>query len=95
MGARETADLLEEALNLYDTLAEADKEQAPRETKKMFVERIAREGRQAEIENTRNELMEDDLREIHAKLVERFQPLDGTKTRPWTTPDPSRCVGAS
>lgn len=34
--------------------------------------------------------MEDgySLREIHEKLVWKFQPLDKKWTRPWTTPDP-------
>jgi hypothetical protein len=86
----ETAGLLEKALDLYDTCAEKAKDQAPRETKKMFAERIAREGRQTEVEEARDKLMADGypLREIHAKLVERFQPLDGSKTRAWKTPDP-------
>src|SRR5215471_19175068 len=88
----EKAGLLEEALDLYDELAYqyAQRIHTPRETKKAFADRIEREGRQAEVEDARNDLMEDgySLREIHEKLVRHFQPRDGTKTRPWTTPNP-------
>src|SRR5262249_27716556 len=51
----ERAGLLEEALMLYDQIAEINSEwvHTPRETKKMFAERIEREGRQAEVEEKR------------------------------------------
>jgi hypothetical protein len=88
----EKAGLLEKALELYDEFAEsrADWVHRPRETKKMFAERIAREGRQAEVERVRNEFVQlgDSLRLIHHKLVHGFQPLDGSETRPWDTPNP-------
>jgi hypothetical protein len=88
----ERAGLLEEALKLYDEIAESYAEwvHTPRETKKMFAERIEREGRQAEIEEQRQFYSElgYSLREIHEMLVDDFQPLDGSQTRPWTTPNP-------
>jgi hypothetical protein len=88
----ERADLLIEALALYDELAAERSEQRHtwRETKKQFDERIERERRQAEAEQVRSELLLSGLtqREAQVKLVERFQPLDGTKTRAWETPDP-------
>src|SRR5438128_1216538 len=65
----EKAGLLEEAVDLYDIWAEMDAEDArtPRETKRMFADRIEREGRQAKVEEARSELMEEgySLREIH------------------------------
>ena len=88
----EKAGLLLKALELYDEFAEENAEwvHRPRETKKKFAERIEREGRQTEVERMRQELLEDGypLREIQERLVCRFQPLDGTDTRPWKTPDP-------
>jgi len=88
----ERAGLLEEALKLYDQIAESHAEwvQTPRETKKMFAERIEREGRQDEVEKVRQQLLEEgfSLREIHEKLINRFQPKDGSHTRPWETPNP-------
>lgn len=88
----EKAGLLEEALSLYDQFAKewAEWVHLPRETKKMFAERIEREGRQAEVEEAREELMEEgfSLRVIHEKLVYCFQPLDESSTRPWETPNP-------
>jgi hypothetical protein len=88
----EKAGLLITALDLYDKFVE-EREQwvhMLRETKETFAERIQREGRRAEVEHARNELAaaEFSLREIHVKLVYRFQPLDGSRTRPWETPDP-------
>ena len=52
------AGLLDEALCLYDEIAEQDAERADirRETKKMFAERIDREGRQDEVEEERKRL---------------------------------------
>jgi hypothetical protein len=88
----EKAGRLVEAMDLYDECAKEEAEwiHKPRETKKMFAERIEREGRQAEVDSARNELSASGftLREIHGKLVYSFQPLDGTRTRPWETPDP-------
>jgi len=88
----EKAGRLLEALELYDKFEKQRAQWAhmPRETKKMFAERIEREGRQAEVEEERKELLEEghSLREIHEELVNRFQPLDGSHTRPWETPDP-------
>src|SRR5262249_12825944 len=88
----EKAGRLIEALELYDQIAEdhAKWVHAPRETKKMFAERIVREGREVEVEAARNQLLEGgySLREVHEKLVNTFQPLDGSQTRPWETPDP-------
>ena len=88
----EKAGQLIEALEVYDEYADSRAEWAhmPRETKKMFAERIEREGRQAEVEKARSGLIAGgySLREIHEKLVCQFQPQDGRKTRPWTTPDP-------
>jgi hypothetical protein len=88
----EKAGLLEEALKLYDEIAESHAEwmHATRETKKMFAERIEREGRQEEVESERKRLSAEghSLRKIHEELVDLFQPLDGSWTRPWTTPNP-------
>ena len=88
----EKAGLLQKALDLFDELAKKEAEEARvrRETKKMFAERIEREGRQAEVEEKRQELMESGLplRDIHQLLVLSFQPLDGSETQAWTTPNP-------
>jgi hypothetical protein len=88
----ERAGVLEEALMLYDQIAEGNAKwvHLPRETKKMFAERVEREGRQAEVEEEGKRLSAEghSLREIHEELVDRFQPLDGSRTRPWTTPNP-------
>jgi len=88
----EEAGFLVKALELYDQFDDQDVEwvHRPRETKKAFAERIEREGRQAEVDAARKELLEHgySLRKIHEQLVYRFQPQDGTLTRPWETPDP-------
>jgi hypothetical protein len=82
-GRVEKAGLLVKALDLYDEFADQDVEwnHARRETKKDFAERTEREGRQAEVESARNELLElgYSLREIQKKLVHHFQPLDGER----------------
>ncbi|HEY1375855.1 MAG TPA: hypothetical protein VGF55_03640 [Gemmataceae bacterium] len=88
----ERAGLLHQALTLYDRF-EAEQEEwkhVPRETKAQFTQRVEREGRQAEVERERAKLVASGMtqREVHAALVERFQPLDGTETRPWETPNP-------
>jgi hypothetical protein len=51
---------------------------------------VEREGRREEAERLRAELVATGLsqREVQKKLVNRMQPLDGTPTRPWSTPDP-------
>jgi hypothetical protein len=81
-----------EALALFDELLAARMEymHLPRETKQQFAARIEREGRHAEVERIRAELREIGLteREVQKELVEQLQPLDGTVTRPWETPDP-------
>jgi hypothetical protein len=87
----ERAGLLQEALALYDKMAAA-RRQTRREKKKQFDQRIEREGRHAEVERARTELLASGLtnRETQVVLVNRFQPRDGTKTRAWETPDPWR-----
>jgi hypothetical protein len=64
-----------------------------RETRKLFWSRILREGRCDQAETVQAELLAAGLsrRETQKKLVDRFQPLDGTPTRAWTTPDSWRC----
>jgi len=83
---------LVEAVALYDRLEAEAKAWAkvPRETKQQFAQRIEREGRQAEAESVRAELLASGLseREAQVELVARLQPLDGSKTRAWETPDP-------
>jgi hypothetical protein len=60
-----------------------------RESKKEFWARLEREGRHAEAEAIQGELLASgqSKRAAQAALVTRFQPTDGTKTRPWWTPD--------
>jgi hypothetical protein len=88
----EHAGLLSEALALYDRLAvqEAERARVRRETKKAFAQRIEREGRQDEAAQVRAELLASGLsqREAQVELVARLQPLDGSETRAWQTPDP-------
>jgi hypothetical protein len=66
---------------------------ARRETKKEFWDRIEREGRREEAEAKRDELVAEGYygRDVQARLVERFQPPDGTKTKAWPTPDSWDC----
>src|SRR5687768_10950792 len=82
---------LAEALALYDRVAAgwAAEARVPRETKAQFWQRVEREGRRAEAERGRAELLASGLtrREAQEELVERFQPLDGSRTRAWPTPD--------
>jgi hypothetical protein len=87
----ERAGLLHEALALYDKIAAA-RRQTRRETKNQFDQRVEREGRHAEVEHARAELLASGLtnRETQVELANRFQPRDGTKTRAWETPDPWR-----
>jgi hypothetical protein len=88
----EGAGVLLKGLTLYDQVAaeHAAWVHLPRETKKQFAERAEREGRRAEVERVRAELLASGLsqREAETQLVERFQPLDGSETRAWETPDP-------
>jgi hypothetical protein len=88
----ERAGLLTKALALYDRLAaeHAARVHTTRETKKQFADRVEREGRLAEVERERAVLLASGLseREAQEELVGRFQPLDGSATRPWPTPDP-------
>jgi hypothetical protein len=88
----EEAGLLPEALALYDQVAaeEQARRRIRQETKREFLERVEREGRQAEADRLRAELLASGLsqREAQAQLVRRMQPLDGSQTRAWETPDP-------
>jgi hypothetical protein len=64
-------------------------ERDQRESKKQFWERIDREGRREEVEAMQEELLSegDPKRLVQECLVELFQPIDGTRTRAWQTPD--------
>jgi hypothetical protein len=88
----EKAGLLARALTLYDRIAaeRAAWRQVRRETKQQFAQRVEREGRQAEADRLRAELLASGLsqREAQEELVARLQPLDGTRSRAWETPDP-------
>jgi hypothetical protein len=88
----EKAGMLFEALADYDEIAawRSEWRHTRRETKKEFEQRIEREGRQAEAERMRAELVASGLteRETQVKLIEDLQPLDGSETRAWQTPDP-------
>jgi hypothetical protein len=85
------AGLLHEALALYDQILAERRAWArvPRERKQEFALRIEQEGRQGEAERLRAELLASGMsqRECQVALVERLQPLDGTRTRAWETPD--------
>jgi hypothetical protein len=89
--AEDSGQLLQ-ALALFDQLEAEERRKArvPRETKKTFTERVEREGRLEEVERDRTELLASGLgdREAQVELVARFQPLDGSVTRAWPTPDP-------
>jgi hypothetical protein len=64
-----------------------------RERKKDFWSRIGREGRNEKVEKLHAELLASGMtqREAQAELVERFQSLDGSRTRAWDTPDSWEC----
>jgi hypothetical protein len=81
---------LVEALAIYDRLEAEEAAKVRRETKQEFMLRVEREGRAEEAERIRAELLASGLsnREAQVKLVKRLQPLDGSKTRAWETPDP-------
>jgi hypothetical protein len=86
------AGLLSEALTLFDEISAAYAAAVPirRETRAQFAERIEREGRKAEVARMRAKLLASGYseREAQVKLVDRFQPLDGSETQAWATPDP-------
>lgn len=88
----EKAGLLIEAVALYDEVAAewAGWQHMRRETKKQFEERMEREGRRGEADRVRAELVASGLtkRKAQVELVQRLQPLDGSTTRAWRTPDP-------
>jgi G:T/U-mismatch repair DNA glycosylase len=88
----ERGGLLLRALALYDQIAvrRAAEAQGRRETKEQFEQRVEQEGRRAEAERLRAALLASGLsqREAQWELVARLQPLDGTRTRAWATPDP-------
>jgi hypothetical protein len=83
---------LGEVLRLYDRMMKDRAESAsiPRETRTQFLDRVEREGRRDQAERALARLLASGLsaREAQEKLVERFQPLDGSQTRAWATPDP-------
>jgi hypothetical protein len=88
----ERAGQLQKALTLFDQVAAklAARRQVRRETRQGFAQRVKQEGRQAEAERLRAELLEAGLtqREVQVELVKRVQPLDGSQTCAWVTPDP-------
>jgi hypothetical protein len=83
---------LEEAIASYDDFVEMRAELAdvPRETRAIFWARVDREGRKPQAEQMQEKLLASGKtrRQTQKELVEQFQPLDGTETRPWETPDP-------
>jgi hypothetical protein len=87
----EASEQLLQALALFDKLEAEERRKArvPRETKRTFTERVQREQRLEEVERVRAELLASGLgdREAQEQLVARFQPLDGTTTRAWPTPN--------
>jgi hypothetical protein len=85
----ERAGRLVEAIALYDEYA-AEWQDIARETKPAFNERVEREGRQSEVQRVRAALLAAGAsqREAQAELVNRFQPVNGKRTRAWETPDP-------
>lgn len=87
----EKAGLLQEAMAHYDQIFAERRAWArvPRENKQVFAKRIEREGRQGEADRLRAELLATGLsqRETQMSLVERLQPLDGTRARAWETPN--------
>jgi hypothetical protein len=88
----EKAGRLVEALACYDRLVVdlAARAKVVRESKQQFLLRVEQEGRLAEVERKRSDLIAGGMsqRDAQASLVESFQPLDGKKTKGWRTPDP-------
>ena len=66
---------------------------ARRETTKQFWSRVVQEGRQKQAEATWDQLRASgqSKRAAQTQLVAMFQPLDGTPTRAWVTPDSWAC----
>jgi len=64
-----------------------------RETIKEFWSRVDQEGRKAQAEADQSQLMASGLskRQVHGALAYRFQPKDGSRTRPYVTPDSWAC----
>jgi len=64
-----------------------------RESQEEVWARVEREGRRAEVQAVRNSLLTSGLtkRKGQAELVARFQPVDGSQTRAWPTPDSWAC----
>ncbi len=60
-----------------------------RESKGRFWQRMEQEGHLAGAQAVEDELLSQGLtrRQVQERLVARFQPADGTKTRSWDTPD--------
>jgi hypothetical protein len=88
----EGAGLLPEALAIYDKAALEHKARAHtlRETKWQFDLRVRAEGRQAEADRLRAELLAQGLsqRDAQERLVQLLQPVSGDATRAWQTPNP-------
>ncbi len=66
---------------------------AKRESIKEFWSRVDQEGRRAPAEDEKAKLLGYGLskRQVHCALVCRFQPKDGSRTRPYVTPDSWAC----
>jgi len=64
-----------------------------RESKGQFWQRIQQEGCLAEAQAVEADLLLQRLSRRHVQkvLVSRFQPVDGTLTRAWPTPDSWKC----
>jgi hypothetical protein len=64
-----------------------------RESILQFWARVDKEGRRAQAQAARDQLLAAGRSKRHtqALLVQCFQPLDGNKTRAWTTPDSWAC----
>jgi hypothetical protein len=60
-----------------------------REPKGQFWQRVEQEGRRSEVQKVEAELLRQGIgrRQIQARLVAQFQPVDGTSTQAWPTPD--------
>jgi hypothetical protein len=63
------------------------------ESKAEFWSRMDREGCRAEAEAAQAEMLAEGFtkRQVQDLLVQQFQPLDGTRTRAWPTPDSWAC----
>ncbi len=67
--------------------------EAKRETIKEFWSRIDQEGRKAQAEAEKSQLMAYGMskRQVQSALVYRFPPKEGGRTRAWVTPDSWAC----